>query len=146
MNKFFNKNIYLLVFVTAGLLFSSPGFAEIAIVTSAKTRSGAITAKDAKKIFLGKKRSLPGGASVKPIDQGANSAARKLFYNKVVRKNPSQVKSYWSKMIFSGKGTPPKEVSNDAAVKSWIATNPGTIGYINSRSVDGSVKVLLKVR
>jgi hypothetical protein len=47
-------------------------------------------------------------------------------------------------MVFTGKGTPPKEVADDAAVKSFVATTPGAVGYIDESKVDASVKVLLK--
>ena len=44
--------------------------------------------------------------------------------------------------MFSGKGQPPREVGDDAAVKAWVASNPEAIGYIDGKFVDGSVKVL----
>lgn len=54
-------------------------------------------------------------------------------------------KAYWSKMIFSGKAVPPKELANDAAVKAHVKANPDAVGYIDAASVDGSIKVLLRV-
>jgi ABC-type phosphate transport system substrate-binding protein len=37
---------------------------------------------------------------------------------------------------------PPKELDNDAAVLAVVADNPNAIGYVNSPSVTGAVKVI----
>jgi len=53
----------------------------------------------------------------------------------------SKLKGHWSKLIFTGKGTPPKEVSTDAEVIELVAANPNIIGYINASSVTDKVKI-----
>ena len=49
----------------------------------------------------------------------------------------------WSRLIFTGKATPPKELPDAAAVKKAVATDPKAIGYIDKSEVDSTVKVLL---
>ncbi len=119
-------------------LASTCAFADIAVIAGSGN-SASVSKKDVKKIFLGKKTSM------NPMDLPDGSAIRDEFYQKVAKKNPSQMKSYWSKMIFSGKATPPENADDDAAVKAWVAKNPKGIGYIDSGSVDDSVKVLLTI-
>lgn len=133
------------ILLCAFFLLSTSAQAGVVVVMHKSAGVKSVSKSDVKKIFLGKKRSLPGAGRVKPVDQKGGSKARKQFYAKVVKKRPSQIKAYWSKMIFSGRGTPPKQVRSDSAVKRWLADNPGAIGYIDSKSVDGSVKVVLKV-
>jgi len=70
---------------------------------------------------------------------------RKQFYSKITDKSASQIKSTWSRLTFSGKGTPPKEVSNSADVKKQVSSNLSDIGYIEKSAVDGSVKVLYTI-
>lgn len=96
------------------------------------------------RIFLGKTSDFPSGDQAIPVDQDEGSATRDAFNNSVLGKNSSQLKAYWSRLIFTGKGTPPKEVGDDAAVKSLVAANPNMIGYIDSSAVDDSVKVVHK--
>jgi len=55
-------------------------------------------------------------------------------------RSSSQVSAYWSKLVFTGKGIPPKEVSNDAQVIDLVAKNPSVIGYIDKASVTDAVK------
>ena len=79
-----------------------------------------------------------------PIDQDDGNGARLDFYNNTVKKTQAQLKSYWSRLIFTGKGQAPQVVGNDGDVKSMVATNPNLIGYIDEASVDASVKVIYK--
>ena len=121
------------------LLASSYAMADIAIIANADSSASA-SQKDIKKIFLGKKTSMS------PIDQSEGSTIRDSFYKSIAKKNTSQMKAYWSKMIFSGKAIPPETSDNDTAVKAWVAKTPKGVGYIDSGSVDDSVKVLLTIQ
>jgi ABC-type phosphate transport system substrate-binding protein len=94
-------------------------------------------------IFLGRVSRFPDGAQAVPIDQAEGSAVRDQFYAKVVGKSPAQVKAFWSKIIFTGRGQPPKAVPNSIDVKKRIAENPAVIGYIEAQLVDDTVRVVL---
>ena len=71
-----------------------------------------------------------------------SAPAHDLFYTKVTGKNSAQVKAAWSRLVFSGKATPPKELATAADVKKFVASNPDAIGYIEKSAVDASVKVV----
>jgi ABC-type phosphate transport system substrate-binding protein len=131
------------IVVGAICLCASVASAEVAVVVSAKSSAGNLTASQAADIFLGKSNSFPGGGAAVPIDQSEGSAVRDEFYTKVAGKSAAQVKAYWSKIIFSGKGKPPKDVADSAAVKKQLAENPNAIGYIDKAAVDGTVKTVL---
>jgi ABC-type phosphate transport system substrate-binding protein len=53
---------------------------------------------------------------------------------------------YWSKRKYTGKGKPPVVALGDDAVKELVANTPGAIGYIDGKSLDKSVKVILIIR
>jgi len=117
--------------------------AEVVAVVSAKNPVTALSKNQIVDIFLGKVSRFPDGGQAVPIDQAEGSAARDEFYTKFSGKSPAQLKAHWSKIIFTGRGQPPREVSNGIEVKKFIARNPDAIGYIESDLVDDSVKVLL---
>jgi len=117
--------------------------AEVAIIANLANPESSLSANEAKKIFLGKRASFPSGSWVTPVDLSKGSATRDIFYKKLATKNSAQMSAYWSKLIFSGKATPPKELPDDVSVKAWIANNKDGLGYINIDSVDTSIKVLL---
>lgn len=130
----------LFAFSTLVLLTAhSSAWAEIAVIANSANPASSISTANSKKLFLGKRSGFKGT----PVDQPEGSAVRDTFYQKAAGKNGSQMKAYWSKMIFSGKATPPETVADDAAVKAWVAGHADGIGYVDSGSVDDSVKVLL---
>ncbi|WP_326537156.1 hypothetical protein [Pseudorhodoferax sp.] len=119
--------------------------AQVAVVVSAKSATATMTADQVASIFLGKSNTLPSGAAAAAADLPESAAAREHFYTKVTGKSSAQVKAGWSRLVFSGKATPPKELASAADVKSFVAGNPDAIGYIDKSAVDGTVKVVLSV-
>lgn len=119
--------------------------AQVAVIVNPKNPAAAMTAEQVSAIFLGKTATLPSGATAAPVDQAEGAALREQFYGKVTGKQAAQVKAAWSRLVFSGKGTPPKELGSSAEVKKFVAGNPDAIGYIEKSAVDGSVKSVLTV-
>ena len=93
------------------LAWSLPGQAGIAVVANPSSGASSITPGDAERIFLGKDKNLAGAGAVVAMDQAEGSKARAEFLQKVLNKNESQLKAYWSQLIFTGKGTPPAAVA-----------------------------------
>lgn len=92
------------------------------------------------KLFLGKAKSFDDGNQAVPINQAEGTNTRDAFNSTVLSKSGSQLKAYWSKLVFTGKGSPPKEVASDAEVIDLISKNPSMIGYIDSASLTDAVK------
>ncbi len=132
----------------AALCISTPlsALAEVALVVSSKSTVSALTADQAADIFLGRATSFPGGESAVPLDQSESSTVRAEFYTKAAGKTAAQLKAFWSKQIFTGKGRPPKEVPDSQAVRQLVASNPNMVGYIDKSAVDASVKVVLNIK
>lgn len=137
--------ILLTGLLAAGLCSVLAVRAEVAVIVHPSTTVGSMTEDEVSRIFLGKSNSFPGGGTAVPINQDEASATRAKFNEAVCKKNASQYKAYWSQLVFTGKGTLPKDAGNDAAVKTLIAANPNMIGYVDSSAVDSSVKVVYKV-
>jgi ABC-type phosphate transport system substrate-binding protein len=117
--------------------------ADVVAVVSSKSSVTVLTKNQVVDIFLGKANRFPDGEQAVPIDQVEGSAARDEFYAKFTGKSAAQIKAHWSKIIFTGRGQPPKEVPDSAEVKKRVVQNPKAIGYIERSLVDGSVRVLL---
>ncbi len=131
------KNYTQAIVLAATLTITSiPCLAEVVIVVNPKNAAPQMSSEQASQYFLGKSTSLT------PIDQTEGSAIRSEFYKKLADKEASQVKAIWSKLVFTGKGTLPKEVGSSDAVKKAIAADINAIGYIEKSAVDGTVKVV----
>ena len=120
----------------AAALFSTSALAEVVVVVNPKAAESAMTKEQVAQFFLGK------SSAMTPVDQADASPIRAEFYKKVAGKDAAQAKALWSKLVFTGKATMPKEVADSAAVKAAVAANPKAIGYIDKGAVDGSVKVV----
>lgn len=127
-------------------LFGTTASAEVVVIVSHKNPLQALHEEQVADIFLGKTSNFPDGAKAVPIDQATSSAAREEFYRKVTGKSPPLMKAYWSKLIFTGRGQPPRELPDSAAIRKRVADNPHFIGYIDKSAVNASVKVVLTVR
>jgi ABC-type phosphate transport system substrate-binding protein len=131
------------IFLFSLLLGSASTYAETAIIVSKSNANTSMDSSTVSRIYLGKLSKFSNGEPAVPVDQSEGSATRDAFNGSVLGKSSSQLKAYWSRLIFTGKGTPPKEVGDDAAVKKLVAANPNMIGYIDSAAVDDTVKVVL---
>ena len=115
---------------------------DIVVIVNPKNSSAALTTDQVEGIFLGKTTALPGGGTAVPVDQ-ADGPVKDAFYQKATSKDAAQVKAVWSRIVFSGKGSPPKSVGSSADVKKFVAGDPNGIGYIEKSAADSSVKVVL---
>lgn len=120
--------------------------AEVVVIVSAKNSTAALSADQVADIFLGNAAAFPSGGLAVPVDQAEGAPVRDEFYSKIGRKTAPQLKAHWSKIIFTGKGKPPKEAPDSAAIKKLVAENPNIIGYIDKGAADSSVKVVLTAR
>ena len=112
--------------------------AEVAVIVNAGA-SAAPSQADVANIFLGKDKSLKG------VDQAAWNPTKEKFYAGVANKNESQLKSYWSGLVFTGKGQPLPTVADDAAVVAKVSAEADAIGYVDAAAVTDKVKVLFKL-
>jgi ABC-type phosphate transport system substrate-binding protein len=124
--------------LVAAVIFAAalPALAEVVVVVNPKAAEASMTKDQIAQFFLGK------SSTMTPIDQPEDAPIRAEFYKKVTDKEASQAKALWSKLVFTGKATMPKEVANSAAVKAAVAANPKAIGYMEKSAVDASVKVV----
>ena len=133
--------------VIAGALGAAvPARAELVVIVSAKSPVAALRPDQVADIFLGQIGNFPDGAEAIALDQSVGSPLRDTFYEKVTSKTPALVKAYWTKMIFTGRGQPPKVLPNSAAIRKQVAENPNLIGYIDRSALDPSVKAVLVIR
>ena len=94
--------------------------------------------------YLGKLKSFANGESIEPIDYDSKGEIKTAFTKTFLKKSPSQIKAYWAKLVFTGKGTPPNMLSSSSDIKEFVASTPGAIAYLPLSDVDDSVKVVME--
>ena len=127
--------------IAVGCSISFFSLANIVVVVHPSNDSE-INKKGIQRIFLGKAKKFPNGKEALPLNQAPSSSARGSFDTDTLGRSSTQISAYWSKLVFTGKGIPPKELDNDAAVLAIVSDNPNAIGYVDSASVSDAVKVI----
>lgn len=113
------------------------------VVVNDANPTSSMTKADVAKLFLKKTKTWDSGLKVQPVDQASSRSVREAFSEEVHGKKVSSVKSYWQKLIFSGRATPPPEFDSNTRVLDYVRENSGGIGYVSSGTSLGSgVKVL----
>ncbi|WP_333607303.1 phosphate ABC transporter substrate-binding protein [Arsukibacterium sp.] len=107
----------------------------VVIVNPAFT--GSVTTDELARLYTGRSSSLTA------VNLAESQAIRAEFDQKGVGRSSAQLKAYWSKLVFTGKGSPPKELTSEAEMLTLIASDPQAIGYVSSANVNDSVKVIL---
>jgi ABC-type phosphate transport system substrate-binding protein len=137
-----NRNGWILIGLALGLM-SSASMADVVVVVSTKSPVGTLSKAQVEDLFLGKTIRFPDGAIAVAIDQAEGSAVRDEFYDKFFGKSAAQIKAYWSKIIFTGRGQPPQSVSNAIEMMKRISADPAAIGYIDRNMMNDSVRAVL---
>lgn len=79
---------------------------------------------------------------VHPIDLASRFPARTRFIERVLRKTPSQLRTYWNQQIFTGKSVPPPEAESVADAVAYVVATKGAIAYIPADANPGAAKVI----
>ncbi len=132
------------LFIFVAVLMSLSARADLVVVVNSKYSAG-ISLEQLQKIFQSQSSELEGGVQAAPVDLSMDDPVRSDFSSKYLGKSIVQLKSYWSRMIFTGRGLPPTEMPSQEAVKKWVSEKPGGIGYLDAKWVDNTVRVIVPV-
>ncbi|OFE11105.1 phosphate ABC transporter substrate-binding protein [Pseudohongiella acticola] len=127
------------ILVLLCLTMAWPAYADIAVIVHPSS-SAEIDVDELNRLYTGRSSALTA------VNLQEGLAMRSEFDEKGAGRASAQLKAHWSKLVFTGKGTPPAEVANEAAMLSHVASNPDAIGYVDAGSVDDSVKVILTLQ
>lgn len=128
-----------------GLLISlaaATASAEVVVVVSSESPVRTLSRTVLTDIYLGRLNRFPNGEPAVPIDQTERSPAHDEFYREYLGRSSAQMRAYWSKLIFTGRGQPPRAASGDAAAADIVASSPNAIGYVDSSAVDERLRVV----
>ena len=138
------KTVFLPACWCLALLLSSwSALAEVAVVGHPSNNNTPNKAQLIK-IFLKKNKAFDDGSPAVPLYQESGLDVSKEFNSKVLHKSASQLKSYWTKLMFTGNGSPPKKVKGAGEVIDMVSKDPTLIGYIDASKVTDQVKVIAK--
>lgn len=116
-------------------------YADVAVIVH-PTNNSSLNEKDIAHIYMGKSSNFVNGRSALPINSTKGSASRDEFNSIVIGRSEAQLTALWSKLMFTGKGTPPKDLATDQEILATVSANPDAIGYVEASLVTDAVKVV----
>lgn len=128
-----------------GLLMPLASMADPVVIVNPKNPLSTLAPEQVERLFLAKLADFPGGGMAKPVNLPEGHRVRDEFYVKTSHKDVTQLKSYWARLIFTGKALPPKEMASEAEIKRYVASTVEGIGYISKESLDNTVKVVATI-
>ena len=120
--------------------------ATIVVIVNPSSGIDRLTRDEVIDIFLGRYRKLPSGRAAMPIDVSEPSSERAQFYQMLVKKTPTEISSYWARLVFSGQTSPPFQVPDVKTAIELVQNNPNAIAYVDRTSVTPGVKVVLEIK
>lgn len=93
-------------------------------------------------VYMGRNRKLASGINAQPIDLENPLSEKANFYSVMVNKELPEISSYWARLMFSGQGSPPKQVMTTEQALEIVSTVKGAIAYIDRKKIDKRVKIV----
>ena len=123
-----------------------PAFAgDLVIVTSADNVED-LQLEDVARIFLGKVTRYPSGEVVEPLNLDPDDPSYAEFARKVLNKTPAQLKAYWAKRIFTGKGKPPRTITSSEELRALVSSDKRYLSYLDKNNVDHTVRWVIVLK
>ena len=133
---------YLLLLSFSVLSFIAT--ADLVVVMPKNADIDSLSEAEVANIFLARTNRLPNGSKTFPIElKQANFKA--AFYQHISGKTQRQLMSYWTTLVFTGKGRPPKTYTDIKALEQKFNENSNAISYVQASQLTSSMKVVYRV-
>jgi ABC-type phosphate transport system substrate-binding protein len=135
------------VLLTMTLTAFAPAEPELAIIVNKENPIEKLSIGEAKLYWLRKikKRWPELNKNIKPVDRKSKSPEQDLFYSKVLGMSATDVETYFNEKQYESGEKPQDKFSSDADIISFVAEEPGAIGFVNASSLTAEAKAKVKV-
>lgn len=93
-------------------------------------------------VYMGRNRKLSSGVTAQPLDLENPLTEKANFYSTMVNKELSEISSYWARLMFSGQGSPPRQVASAEQAVELVGRLKGAIAYVDRKKIDKRVRVV----
>lgn len=114
---------------------------RLVVIAHPDCGTDSVSADFIQNVYIGKTAKWGNGAKAEPGTLKGGEI-HELFLKDLVSKSVSQFSTFWKKIVFTGKGKPPKELADEAAMVEFVKSTPGAIGYVSASAAVEGVKVL----
>ena len=95
---------------------------------------------DIREIYLGRRDDWV------PLELLEDNPLRESFHDEITGRTNAQLRSHWSRQVFTGRGYPPEEIEKESEVVLRVSEEPAAIGYVSPDAVSDDVTVVYRGR
>ena len=141
------KNHRLLPLVAIVVIFAPVRViaADIKVIANGSVKADMISANEVKSVFLEEYNSLRDGTHIEPVLE-KDGPVHEAFLHEYLGGTDDDLQNYYRALVFSGRGSMPKQLGSDAEVVAYVARTKGAIGYVSAEAIGEDVKTLTIVR
>jgi TonB family protein len=114
---------------------------DFKLIANSSLKADTVSAEELKKIFLEESSSLSDGTHVEPVLE-SDGPVHRAFLQQCLGRSSDDLQTYYRALVFTGRGSMPKELSSDAGVVAYVARTRGAIGYVSIATSTEGVKTL----
>jgi TonB family protein len=132
-----------LLLVAAGLAIFVSGESladNVKVIANSSVKADAISAADLRRVFLEERIALADGSHVEPVLE--KDGPVHVAFLEYLGISEDDLQTYYRTLVFTGRGSMPKELGSDAEVVAYVARTRGAIGYVSSAASLEGVKTL----
>jgi TonB family protein len=115
---------------------------EVKVIANRSVKADAITAGDLKRVFLEERIALGDGTHVEPVLE-KDGPVHEAFLRECLGGTDDDLQNYYRALVFSGRGSMPKQLGSDGEVVAYVENTRGAIGYVSARTNTEKVKTLV---
>jgi len=134
----------LRVFIIAGfalVLVANVAGSDIKVIANSSVTTDFISIAELRRIYLLQTRKLKDGSVVEPVLQKRGSL-HDAFSRQFLDRDSEEIRTYYHGVVFTGKGSMPREMNSDEEMISFVGRTRGAIGYVSGSTNTDGVKVL----
>lgn len=117
---------------------------EVLLVTARTSTIETLSRNEAEQLYLGRRATL--ATRISMLVDLPPGKTRDAFYRKLTGKNPTQIRAHWSRMVFTGRALPPREVADASEAYRLLLENRNAIAYLPEHYAnDPELRVLFRL-
>jgi len=138
-----NRVALVLISVLASCLPATAG--NFKVIANFSVKADSITIQELHSVFLEERSSLRDGSHVNPV-LAKGGVPHEDFIREILGRSDDYLQNYYRALVFTGRGSMPKEFSSDDDVIAYVARTKGALGYVSVTISSTGVKTLAILR
>ena len=114
----------------------------VEVIVNASVPERPYTVNDLRAIFAMQRQTWSTGEKIHVFVFADNDPVHREFTKTQLNMFPHQFRRIWDRLLFSGTGQPPRQVSSPDEMIEKISATPNSIGYVRSAPKNDNIRIM----